>query len=422
MLDRRVRRELVKRLAAFPAVALVGPRQCGKTTLARSLGGAYFDLEQEPERLRADLEWDGLDDQNLVIFDEAQAWPEVFSRLRGEIDRDRKRNGRFLLLGSVTPSLMVHVSQSLAGRLSVMELTPLRWSELITKSSRERLWLCGGYPDGGVLKLGRYPQWQRDYLALLGQRDLPNWGLPSKPQTTERLMRMLAALHGQVWNASQVGQSLGLSYQTVNSYVDYLAGAFLIRRLPPYQVNIRKRLVKSPRIYWRDSGLLHALLNVPDERTLLAQPWVGASWEGFVIEQLIGELSSSGRAFEPVLLQNKRSIRAGPDHRRRPRGMGDRNQADSVPKPRRHGSPEPNRGHDRRRAAVPGDQDQQTDRQRASRVVRSAVHDRSSATRITRTTGGHDLSEAPGRKGREPCNRSSKARCQARRMALRCAL
>ena len=299
MLDRRVRRELVKRLAVFPAVALVGPRQCGKTTLARSLGGAYFDLEQEPERLRADLEWDGLDDQNLVIFDEAQAWPEVFSRLRGEIDRDRKRNGRFLLLGSVTPSLMVHVSQSLAGRLSVMELTPLRWSELITKSSRERLWLCGGYPDGGVLKLGRYPQWQRDYLALLGQRDLPNWGLRSKPQTTERLMRMLAALHGQVWNASQVGQSLGLLYQTVNSYVDYLAGAFLIRRLPPYQVNIRKRLVKSPRIYWRDSGLLHALLNVPDERTLLAQPWVGASWEGFVIEQLIGELSSSGRAFEP---------------------------------------------------------------------------------------------------------------------------
>lgn len=299
MLERRARRELVRRLASFPAVALVGPRQCGKTTLARSLGGAYFDLEQEPERLRADLEWERLDPKDLVIFDEAQAWPEVFSRLRGAIDRNRKRNGRFLLLGSVSPSLMVHVSQSLAGRLSLVELTPLGWSELITKSSRERLWICGGYPDGGVLQPGPYPQWQRDYLALLGQRDLPNWGLPSKPQTTERLMRMLAALHGQVWNASQVGQSLGLSYQSVNSYVDYLAGAFLIRRLPPYQVNIRKRLVKSPRIYWRDSGLLHALFNIPDERTLLAQPWVGASWEGFVIEQLIGELSSSGRPFEP---------------------------------------------------------------------------------------------------------------------------
>ena len=110
---------------------------------------------------------------------------------------------------------------------------------------------------------------------------------------------MLAALHGQVWNASQVGQSMGLSYQTVNSYLDYLAGAFLIRRLPPYQANIRKRLVKTPRIYWRDTGLLHALLNVPDERTLLAQPWVGASWEGFVIEQLIGELSAAGWNFTP---------------------------------------------------------------------------------------------------------------------------
>jgi predicted AAA+ superfamily ATPase len=137
-----------------------------------------------------------------------------------------------------------------------------------------------------------------DYLTLLTQRDLPNWGLPSKPKTTDRLIRMLAALHGQTWNASQVGQSLGLSYQTVNTYVDYLAGAFLIRRLPPFHANIRKRLVKSPRIYWRDTGLLHALLNVADERGLLTQPWVGTSWEGFVIEQLIGELSAQGVLFD----------------------------------------------------------------------------------------------------------------------------
>ncbi|MFA4948170.1 MAG: DUF4143 domain-containing protein, partial [Candidatus Krumholzibacteriia bacterium] len=144
----------------------------------------------------------------------------------------------------------------------------------------------------------RYPRWQLDYLALLAQRDLPLWGLPAKPQTTDRLLRMLAAVHGQMWNASQVGQSLGLSYQTVNSYVDYLAGAFLIRRLRPFQASLRKRLIKSPKVYWRDSGLLHALLNVSDERTLLAQPWVGASWEGYVIEQALGELSSRGCAFE----------------------------------------------------------------------------------------------------------------------------
>ncbi len=298
MLDRHIRQELLNRLDSYPAVTLVGPRQCGKTTLARSLGGLYFDLEQESERLRADLEWDRLAaSRELVILDEAQSWPAVFTRLRGAIDRDRKRHGRFLLLGSVSPSLMVHVSQSLAGRLSLIELTPLLSTELTTKASHERRWLYGGYPDGGVLDPRRYPRWQLDYLALLTQRDLPNWGLPAKPQMTERLLRMLAALHGQVWNASQVGQSLGLSYQTVNSYVDYLEGAYMIRRLPPYLANVRKRLVRSPRIYWRDTGLLHALLNVPDGQNLLTQPWVGASWEGFAIEQIIAEMSVRGMNF-----------------------------------------------------------------------------------------------------------------------------
>lgn len=299
MIQRQIRQQLLDRLNSNPAVAMVGPRQCGKTTLARSLGGVYFDLEQESERLRLDLEWDGLaNGSNLVILDEAQSSPQVFTRLRGTIDRDRKRLGRFLLLGSVSPSLMVRVSESLAGRLSLVELTPFLWSELESKAARDRFWLCGGYPDGGVLERKRYPQWQSDYLSLLTQRDLPNWGLPAKPQTTSRFLRMLAAVHGQTWNASQVGQSMGLTYQTVNSYLDYLVGAFLIRRLSPYQANVRKRLVKSPKVYWRDSGLLHALLNVPDDDALLAQPWVGASWEGFVIEQIIGALAAAGRRFD----------------------------------------------------------------------------------------------------------------------------
>ncbi len=299
MIPRRVKRQILERLAVYPAVALIGPRQCGKTTLAQSMGGFYFDLEQEEERLRLDLEWDAVvAGKGLAILDEAQAWPEVFTRLRGAIDRDRKRMGRFLILGSVSPSLMVQVSESLAGRLAIVELTPFLWTELKTKASRGCRWLYGGYPDGGVLEPKQFPRWQLDYLALLAQRDLPMWGFPAKPQTTDRLLRMLAAVHGQTWNASQVGQSLGLSYQTVNSYLDYLEGAFLIRRLQPYQANIRKRLVKSPKVYWCDSGLLHALLNVPDERTLIAQPWVGASWEGYVIEQTIGELSSRGCIFE----------------------------------------------------------------------------------------------------------------------------
>ena len=304
MLPRQVQRLLRERLALYPAVALIGPRQCGKTTLARAMRGRYFDLEQEADRLRLDLAWDEVvAGRKLVILDEAQSWPDVFERLRGAIDEDRKRAGRFLLLGSVSPALMTHVSESLAGRLSLVELTPLLITELESGASRKRRWLCGGYPDGGVLRSRAYPQWERDYLALLTQRDLPAWGLPSRPQTTMRLLRMLAALHGQTWNASQVGQSLGLSYHTVNSYVDYLVGAFLIRRLPSYQANIRKRLVKSPKMYWRDSGLLHAILGVPDEDVLLAQPWVGASWEGYVVEQVIGALSSRGAGVEPYYLR-----------------------------------------------------------------------------------------------------------------------
>lgn len=299
MIPRSARRLVMERLKAYPAVSLVGPRQCGKTTLARAIGGAYFDLEQEPERLRLDLEWDTLvAKKRRVILDEAQSWPDIFTRLRGVIDRDRTRKDRFLLLGSVSPALMARVSESLAGRLSLVELTPLLLTELNTAAARRRRWLCGGYPDGGVLEPQRFPRWQIDYLTLLSQRDLPAWGLPARPQTTDRLLRMLAALNGQSWNASRVGQSLGLSYQTVNTYLDYLVGAFLIRRLQPYHANLKKRLVRSPRIFWRDTGLLHALLNVADERNLLAQPWVGASWEGYVIEQALGVLAASGRNHE----------------------------------------------------------------------------------------------------------------------------
>jgi predicted AAA+ superfamily ATPase len=177
-------------------------------------------------------------------------------------------------------------------------LTPLLLSELMKAADRKRHWLSGGYPDGGVLRPAGYPGWQSDYLTLLTQRDLPAWGLPARPQTTMRLLRMLAAVHGQVWNASQIGQSLGLSYKTVNGYLDYLAGAFLIRRLPSWQANIRKRLVKSPKMYWRDSGLLHSVQNVPDAETLLSRPWVGASWEGYVIEQILGTLTSRGAHFD----------------------------------------------------------------------------------------------------------------------------
>jgi hypothetical protein len=303
MIRRAVASLVRRRLRTHPAVALVGPRQSGKTTLARALRGRYFDLEQEPDRLRLDVEWARLAaGRPLVVLDEAQAAPEVFPRLRSAIDRDRGRNGRFLLLGSVSPAIMSQVSESLAGRLALVELTPFSCGEL-PGVPLGRLWARGGYPGGGVLGGSLYPQWQRDYLALLCQRDLPGWGLPARPQLTQRLLRMLAGTNGQVWNASQIGSSLGLSYHTVNGYLDYLEGAFLIRRLPPYHAKIGKRLVRSPKLYWRDSGLLHSLLGGVPERTLLDQPWVGASWEGFVIEQILTRLSQQGRTAEASFLR-----------------------------------------------------------------------------------------------------------------------
>jgi uncharacterized protein len=295
MIERTMKTQLTDRLATSPAVSLGGARQCGKTTLAKSFAGHYFDVEQETDRLRLDLNWHVLvRSPELIILDEAQTWPDLFVRLRGTIDADRQRNGRFLLLGSVSPALMHHVSESLAGRLALLELTPFIWAEL-SAEMRTSLWLCGGFPDGGVRNPKQYPNWQRDFLALLTQRDLPHWGLPAKPQVLERFARMLAAAHGQSWNASQIGESMGLDHKTVNTYLDFLIGAFLIRKLAPYQTNIRKRLVKSPKVYWRDSGLLHALLNVPDQQNLLAQPWVGASWEGFVIEQILNTLTALGK-------------------------------------------------------------------------------------------------------------------------------
>ena len=289
---------LRERLSRYPAAALVGPRQCGKTTLARSLGGRYFDMEQEADRLRLDLEWSDITGgSELVVIDEAQAAPAIFPRLRGAIDEDRRRFGRFLLLGSISPALMRDVSESLAGRLSVVELSPLSLGELPPQAAAQ-LWRFGGYPDGGVLDSGAYPQWQRDYLALLAQRDLPAWGLPASAQTTRRLFGLLAARHGQLWNASDVGRALGLSHHTVNAYLDYLEGAFLTRRLPAYSANPSKRYVKRPKMYWRDSGLLHSLLGVEAGEEVTSLPAAGASWEGHVIDQILTALAQAGRDFD----------------------------------------------------------------------------------------------------------------------------
>jgi hypothetical protein len=299
MIERFYRRQVQARLKRFPAVALIGPRQCGKTTLARQLGGVYFDMETAGSEARLDAEWDSLvAGSRLVVVDEAHNAPAIFPRLRGAIDDDRRRCGRFLLLGSMAPALMRDVSESLAGRLGLIHMTPFLLPELKARQMDD-LWLRGGYPDGGILDPAMFPQWQDSYLELLAARDLPNWGLPAKPRQTVRLLAMLAAAHGLPLNASQIGSSMALDHKTVLSHCDFLEGAFLIRRLHPYAADISKRLVRTPRVLWRDSGLLHALMGVASLDRLYAQPWLGQSWEGFVIEQTLGTLAAADRRATP---------------------------------------------------------------------------------------------------------------------------
>jgi len=303
MIDRGIRKHIAKCLRTYPAVAILGARQSGKTTLAKTFSDSYFDLELEQEKLRLDLQWEEIvASRKPVILDEAQNFPEVFPRLRSAIDADRKRFGRFLILGSVSPGLMKSVSDFLTGRIALTELAPLSLMEM-GQTPQDNLWLMGGFPDGGILKPEQFPLWQQNYLELLAGRDLPAWGLTAAPPVTRRLFKMLASAHGTLWNASMIGKSLGLSYHTVNSYLDHMDQAYLVRRLYPYSANIKKRLVKSPKIYWRDSGLLHALLNVSKMEELMVQPWVGLSWEGWVIEQICTTLRNQGADFEPFFFR-----------------------------------------------------------------------------------------------------------------------
>lgn len=284
---------LVASLATqFPAVLLLGPRQCGKTTLARNvLPGTYFDLERPSDyQVFADdpeLALSRLD--KPLILDEAQTLPALFSVLRSVIDERRQENGRFYLLGSVNPSLVRHVSESLAGRVGMVELTPFLYPETLGASlDLPTYWLRGGYPDVCMEpNAERRTRWHEHYAQALMQRDLAGYGLKTSPPEMRRLLGMLAHTHGGMLNASELGRSLGVTYHTINRHLDLLEGHFLIRRLQPWHSNLGKRLVKSPKVYVRDSGLLHYLLGLRDESDLLQSPRRGASWEGCLVEQLI---------------------------------------------------------------------------------------------------------------------------------------
>ena len=303
MIPRKIQDIILSRLKQFPAVAILGPRQAGKTTLAKTFSDIYYDLEVEQEKLRLDLQWDDIiQSESVIILDEAQNHPEIFPIIRNAIDSERKKNGRFMILGSVSPGLMKQVSEFLTGRIALCELSPFYLSE-VKQKGLDNLWLMGGFPDGGILAKAQFPIWQENYLDLLAMRDLPLWGLPATPQVTRRFFMIIAAVHGNLWNASQVGKSMGLSYHTVNSYLDYLDQVYIIRKLQPYLTNIKKRLVKSPKIYWKDSGLLHSLMGVSSFDQLIDQPWVGFSWEGFVIEQILSCLNSLGHRGQPYFFK-----------------------------------------------------------------------------------------------------------------------
>ncbi|WP_420461029.1 ATP-binding protein [Neolewinella sp.] len=293
VLPRQLTSRIIDDLLYFPVVGIVGPRQVGKTTLARKIAEGqstrlldlqrpadYAQLEQS-EFLLPDLA------EKLIVIDEMQLMPELFGRLRPIVDEDR-RPGRFLLLGSASPDLMRGASESLAGRVTYTELTPLSLTELSAPAAEwQKHLLLGGFPEPYLqLPAERVTPWYRAFIMTYLTRDLSELGRSVNQGEFNRLLRMLAHDHGGLFNASALSRSLTVTNDTIRRYIDILERSMLLRRLPPYLPNLRKRLIKSPRLYLRDSGMRHYLLGIQDFSTLLGHPGIGASWEGYVIEEI----------------------------------------------------------------------------------------------------------------------------------------
>jgi predicted AAA+ superfamily ATPase len=297
MIERRIHTQLVELIGRYPAVALLGPRQVGKTTLALNVAATrpslYLDLESpgdqakltDPELYLAEHE------DKLVILDEVHRRPNLFQPLRGLIDKGRRGGrgtGRFLLLGSASIDLLKQSGETLAGRISYAELAPFDILEL-GRESIDLLWIRGGFPGSVLAEDDAISvRWRRDFIRTYLERDIPQFGVRIPAETHRRVGTMLAHNQGGVLNAAQLARGIGVTGSTVAHYLDLLVDLLLVRRLQPWHRNVGKRLVKSPKIYIRDSGLVHALLGLATKEELLSHPIVGDSWEGYVIETLLG--------------------------------------------------------------------------------------------------------------------------------------
>lgn len=292
MIDRKVLDQAIQTgLRRSRVVALIGPRQSGKTTLARKFVPTdslnYFDLEDPVSLLRLEEPMTALRDLNdLVVIDEIQRRPELFPILRVLVDRD-PMPAKFLILGSASPDLISAASESLAGRLETISISGFSLSELGSEAVSKH-WLRGGFPLSFLAENEEDSfAWRKNFVQTILERDLPQWGVRVPSATLLRFWMMLAHYHGQVWNASEPAQAMGVSQTTVRNYLDILQGVFMVRALQPWFENLGKRQVKSPKIYFRDSGILHYLLGIHTELDLHTHPKSGASWEGYVIEEVI---------------------------------------------------------------------------------------------------------------------------------------
>ena len=305
MIPRRLLGPLSAALDESPAAALLGPRQVGKTTLALEVAGTrpavYLDLESEADRAKLTEPelYLAQHENTLVILDEIQRTPHLFRSLRGLIDAGRRRGhgqGRFLVLGSASMDLLKQSSESLAGRIRYLELAPLDAGE-VGRERVDTLWLRGGFPESLLAASDAASlRWRTDFIRTYLERDIPQLGPRIPAETLRRLWTMLAHQQGGLLNAAALARALAVDGKTVAAYLDLLVDLFLIRRLAPWHGNVRKRLVKSPKVYVRDSGLVHALLGVGDREGLLAHPVAGGSWEGLAIESLIAAAPSGTEA------------------------------------------------------------------------------------------------------------------------------